>query len=467
MLTSTTPCTTRVSLDATSLRSCPVSVRSRSRSNAQLQDSASSSTPVQDRLLLTISDNKQLHELLQHYQLRSETARRKLDQSALNHANALFHASILVASLATFALGYLLLTAPKTNQADQADREAFKELDSLLLEESAEEQQLLEAFDQEVEEVYMMPLVIDCDPVKKSSCDYVNWSDCSHAVKVDSLDEGQFNDQSLMAVERQLDLGSVLTYDDVDWDKFPYDARARIFYLITNESMTAADLQVFEAELEKSAEALLNLKVVCFEDVQWQDYSFGNKAQIHQSICNNALTVAGLKAFQKDVRIEPEPQLHQSTEAEELESRYDVTIEDVNWDSLPLSMRLKVFYLVKQEKLTFAELLQFEHETSFAQEFVEDEKTEQLVQWELLAMEKVRQLYSDNESLAPDDCPLQSAQDCTFSNRDQCDLTGSFERDDLALQKKKPNYDDINWDSEVFYSTANIRLELYEKDMEL
>ena len=37
-----------------------------------------------------------------------------------------------------------------------------------------------------------------------------------------------------------------LTYADVNWDKYPYAARAQIFYKITNECMTADDLLAFE-----------------------------------------------------------------------------------------------------------------------------------------------------------------------------------------------------------------------------
>ncbi len=406
MLATTTPCNARVSLDTTTLLACPVLVRA--RSNVQLQDSSSSSTPAQDRLLL-IPDNKQLRELHQHelQQLRSETARRKLDQSALNHANAIFHASIIVAFLAMFSLVYLVLTTPK------AEQEVFKELDSLLLEESEEDKQLLEAFDQEVEveEVSMMPLVMDSDPVKKPSSDDVNWPDCTHANKADSLDEDSLTVSSQVAVDsaplfeapRQLEPGSVLTYDDVDWDKFPYAARARIFYLITNESMTAADLQVFEAELESTAEAASNedeSNVVRFQDVQLLDHSL--EAQIHQSISEN------------DGKVEPEPQLRQFSDDEELELRYVVTIDDVDWDALPLSMRLKVFYLVAQEKLTLDELIQLKHEANFEKDFVVvDEKTQKLEQLESLPMESVCHLCSDDRLLEvsepPDDCPLQIA----------------------------------------------------------
>ncbi len=88
--------------------------------------------------------------------------------------------------------------------------------------------------------------------------------DTEQPIKLD-----RFSEQRLLNRESPL-LGpeKKLTFEDVNWDRFSYASRAKVFYLITSESLRVADLQVFEEELERGGSFA--------EKAKWLDYSYLN-----------------------------------------------------------------------------------------------------------------------------------------------------------------------------------------------
>jgi hypothetical protein len=326
--------------------------------------------------------------------------------------------------------------------AQQELIQIIDEIDSIFQTEFDSNEDLLKiiALD-DVEEVSLTPLVMD-EPAetkpklpKLIGFDDVNWDAYSFSSRAQihqAIVDGTLNEMQLLAFDRNARLENAdppfenrrqlddplkkLKYDDINWDKFSYAARARIFYLITNESMTAADLLQYNCELlNRSVESGIiaeNYLVEVDEPVdplpaEPQNYSCSNRAQIHNTAAI-PLTMETLRTFEDDDRhaldgpfVEPKSI-----------SLSKVTLSDIDWGKWPSVMRSRIFFLISNDLLSLAELRLMEFEVVFAnpkRESYNEANLNRLAQWQQMQMQPVVQLYSDSAFFASDPVPPDDA----------------------------------------------------------